>query len=556
METASIMRQAPTSLASLSLPGFLLLCVSAAIVAFWAWLGAPVRLPGSEANLGEPLYCVSYAPFRSHQSPFDASTRIGPEQVEEDLQRIKKISNCVRTYATDFGSQHVPAIARKLDMKVLMGIWIGDDVMRNRVQVETALSLANRFPDVIQAIIVGNEVLLRRDTTAAELIAFVKEVKSRTSLPVTYADVWEFWLKNPELAPLVDFITIHTLPYWEDIPIAADKAAAHIDATRKMVTQTFPGKEVLIGEVGWPSAGRMREGALPSLSNQARVLGEVTKAARAGGYRFNWIEVIDQPWKRKSEGTVGGYWGLFESGAEQPKYMPGEAVSDHPHWKLQAGLGVGFALAILGLAVIFAFRRREPLPLRIWLAVALVALTGGALIGLMIEKLVLESLRPQDWAFGTLRACVMIAATFAGAIALTNGQPAPALSRLFGDGRKTATRGAVLLNLLLVAVCFFALQSALALVFDPRYRDFPAATLTIGVMPLLVLGLLDRVSPALRGEKVLAGGITLLALCIVVVEGVANWQALWFALALGGLALLLAGVRMPGLSTDGKVQEQ
>ena len=137
METISIMRQATPTFANLSLAGLLMLCVSAAIVALWAWLGAPVRLPGSEANLGEPLYCVSYAPFRSHQSPFDASTRIGHEQVEEDLQRIKKISNCVRTYATDFGSQHVPAIARRLDMKVLMGIWIGDDVMRNRVQVET-----------------------------------------------------------------------------------------------------------------------------------------------------------------------------------------------------------------------------------------------------------------------------------------------------------------------------------------------------------------------------------------------------------------------------------
>ena len=160
--------------------------------------------------------------------------------------------------------------------------------------------------------------------------------------------------------------------------------------------------------------------------------------------------------------------------------MPGEAVSDHPHWKLQAGLGVGFALAILGLAVIFAFRRREPLPLHTGWRIALVALTGGALIGLMIEKLVLESLRPQDWAFGALRASVMIAATFAGAIALTNGQSAPALSRLLGDGRKAATRGAVLLDLLLLAVCFFALQSCARACFRSALPGFSGCNLDDG----------------------------------------------------------------------------
>ena len=39
---------------------------------------------------------------------------------------------------------------------------------------------------------------------------------------------------------------------------------AHVEAIRKRVTAAFQGKDILIGEVGWPSAGRMREGALPS----------------------------------------------------------------------------------------------------------------------------------------------------------------------------------------------------------------------------------------------------------------------------------------------------
>src|ERR1700761_4087093 len=102
-------------------------------------------------------------------------------------------------------------------------------------------------------------------------------------------DVWEFWNRNPQLAGVVDFVTIHLLPYWEDFPIPVDRAAAHVELIRQQMVARFPGKDVMIGEVGWPSAGRMREGALPSRSNQDRVLAEVAARARAGHYRGNFI---------------------------------------------------------------------------------------------------------------------------------------------------------------------------------------------------------------------------------------------------------------------------
>ncbi len=68
-------------------------------------------MPPHAVKLNEPIYCVSFAPFREGQSPFDPTTRIGIQQVEEDLTRIRKITDCVRTYATDLGSQHVPPLA-------------------------------------------------------------------------------------------------------------------------------------------------------------------------------------------------------------------------------------------------------------------------------------------------------------------------------------------------------------------------------------------------------------------------------------------------------------
>ena len=86
------------------------------------------------------------------------------------------------------------------------------------------------------------------------------------------------------------------------------------------MVNAFPGKEVLIGEVGWPSAGRMREGALPSPVKQARVILDDLALSKRENFNVNIIEAFDQPWKRALEGTVGGHWGLFEAATRAPKF--------------------------------------------------------------------------------------------------------------------------------------------------------------------------------------------------------------------------------------------
>ena len=176
-------------------------------------------------------------------------------------------------------------------------------------------------------------------------------------MPVTYADVWEFWLRNREIYEAVDFVTIHILPYWEDIPVRAKFAAGHVDDIRKRMAVAFPDKEILIGETGWPSAGRMREGALPSRTNQARVVSEILDLAKREKFRVNLIEAYDQPWKRQLEGTVGGYWGLIDDAQRAVKYPPGEPISNYPFWKLQMGCGMALS-AFVFLAGWLTLRRR------------------------------------------------------------------------------------------------------------------------------------------------------------------------------------------------------
>ena len=215
-------------------------------------------------------------------------------------------------------------------------------------------------------------------------------------MPVTYADVWEFWLRYREVAAAVDFITIHILPYWEDFPIPARDAAAHVDAIRSQVAAAFPGKEILIGEFGWPSAGRMREGALPSRANQARVVQEVVALASATNYRVNVIEAYDQPWKRQLEGTVGGHWGLFDAYERQRQIQLGRGGLQPSRLALAGrrrrrarGRDVCRRRGDCAAVPPLRWRRRR------WLAIAAMALVSGTLIGWTIENMPHREPRPR-----------------------------------------------------------------------------------------------------------------------------------------------------------------
>ena len=251
---------------------------------------------------------------------------------------------------------------------------------------------------------------------------------------------------------------------------------------RRMVT-AFPGKEVVIGEVGWPSAGRMREGALPSPSNQARVIQDVLALGKRENFHVNVIEAFDEPWKRALEGTVGGHWGLLDDATRTPKFVWGHAVSDHPYWRAQAAGGILFALIVFGAALV----ARRDAPPALWLAVSANAIAGGTLIGWAVANAPVESLGVAGW----LRSLA-----FVGVAALTppvvsaaamRGAPLPRFSALLGPAAgRVRDPLTIIVGALLIATTLLAILAALGLVFDPRYRDFPFAPLSAAAVPFYV----------------------------------------------------------------------
>jgi exo-beta-1,3-glucanase (GH17 family) len=490
--------------------------------------GRPVPLP----EVAEPrMPCVSYAPFRrAGHSPFDPALTITPAMIEADLRLISTVSRCVRTYGVDHGLDAVPALARQLGLRVILGAWIDSDSRGNGAQLQRALALTRDYADVIDLLVVGNEVLLRGEQTPAALADMLATARLSSRVPVTYADVWEFWRRHGDvLRQHVDVVTIHLLPYWEDTPVDVERAVAHLVTVNAEMQAIFLPLPVLIGETGWPAAGRQRGAATPGRLEQARFIRQLLTSKQILPHSgqpmplpaFNLIEAFDQPWKRKLEGAMGGYWGIFTADGEQRVALRGPVVADPQWWQLPlaalAGAcgGLLWALGKLG-------RRHYAALLGSTLAAG-----GIAMLALLQWQQLLQWNRTLlDWALG---GGLMLAALISSLAASDRLSAALA-------GRHHNAKIAQWSNLLLLGLVFL---SALGLLLDGRYRPLSWPMLAAPAALLLVLRLLGEPAPNKYPlERWLAALCAAAALLLVWQEGFDNTQAL--GLALNWLVLALA----------------
>jgi cellulose synthase/poly-beta-1,6-N-acetylglucosamine synthase-like glycosyltransferase/exo-beta-1,3-glucanase (GH17 family) len=394
-----------------------------------AWALRQTQAP--ESNFDGILNSVSYSPFTTSTHPDQEGSRPPEERIRAELKAIAPYTKAIRLYSSTGGVEQVPKIAAEFGLKVTLGIWLDkkdrrgpgepkpefdsdckgrfereiSDVMnvpcssRNILEIRSAFDLLRKNRN-INALMVGNETLFRRDFTADELAEIVKQVKRELGGAVQvstgeiysellgidndtaqlrpsnalnvfqrtydfserlYRQVFGGTVAAPQtpsqralaaekLVSRLDFVAVHVLPYWGGIP-----AGSAVDETVSIYGQLkekFKGKKVVIAEFGWPSSGYNRNAAVPGRFEQAEIMrGFVAKAEKLG-IDYNLIEAYDQPWKT-IEGSVGAYWGLFDNQTHEPKFAWSGPVSDADSWKIAAmavALGILLSLPILAMA--------------------------------------------------------------------------------------------------------------------------------------------------------------------------------------------------------------
>ena len=290
----------------------------------------------------EKIESLSYSPYEGYNKNL-----LSKQQIYDDVTMLENFTNKLRTYAT-LEANAVLEATPDSNMPIDLGLWISGDHEQNHLEIKRAIKLLEKYPNRINSVIVGNEVLLRADLDEVELFAYVDFMRQFTKKPITVAETWDVWERVPDLAKHVDFLTIHILPYWEKIPI--DRFNEFIIEKYSLVEKIHPNKKIVIGETGWPSHGYNNRSAVPSLKNQAMAIRGFVNLANEHGWHYNIIEAFDQQWKGYDEGNVGQYWGIFTSDRALKFQLNGD-IELNQYWLYQmiAATIIGAIITLLGL---------------------------------------------------------------------------------------------------------------------------------------------------------------------------------------------------------------
>ena len=317
--------------------------------------------------LGNPNYpAISYGGYRE-KTRDDVPT---VEDLKEDMQILFAMGiRVLRTYNTSQYPQAeriLEAIKQlkqadpNFEMYVMLGAWIDcknawtdippiheqESEENNQAEIDMAVTLANRYPDIVKVIAVGNEAMVQwavkyfvYPKTILRWVNYLQDFKISGQLSpdvwITSSDNFESWgggdkgYHTPDLEALikaVDFLSVHTYPfhdshynpeYWgvfddeENLSKLQMIEAAMLRAKYYAISQ-YQGvadyveslgleKPIHIGETGWSSVAATAYGASGSKAadelKQALFYKHMRKWEKDSGMSVFYFEAFDEQWK-------------------------------------------------------------------------------------------------------------------------------------------------------------------------------------------------------------------------------------------------------------------
>jgi exo-beta-1,3-glucanase (GH17 family) len=288
---------------------------------------------------------ICYSGYREGQCP----GRVYPsyDEVKEDLLILAKNWKFLRLYDSSPHAETVLQVIsdESLDFKVMLGVDMGAEMSNphcpwgaefsdetletnrqaNNDQVDKAIALSNRYPDIVFSLSVGNEASVEWSdhmVPVSNLIAYVQKIKRAIKQPLTFCENYVPWTYKLEpLAAELDFISVHTYPAWEYRTM--EDALEYTKHNYHSVVNHYPGKPVVITEAGWTTAsnGRGIEPWNASEELQARYYEQLLEWTSEEKILTFVFEAFDEPWKGSPDLLEPEkHWGLFNV-ERQPKLV-------------------------------------------------------------------------------------------------------------------------------------------------------------------------------------------------------------------------------------------
>ncbi len=280
---------------------------------------------------------ICYSGYRENQSPIDG-TFPSYDEVCEDLRLLERNWQYLRLYDASRHAELVLDAIRNegFDFKVMLGADMGAEVSnpkcpwgamyseaqlaanreKNSAEIDRVIALANRYPEAVFSISVGNEATVEWTdhlVPVQHLIGYVRRIKAATPHPVTFCENYVPWTRKLEpLAAELDFISLHTYPVWEYQTI--ERALDYTRQNYRSVADHYPDKPVIITEAGWTthSNGRGIEPWNASQKFQAQYVRQLMDWSREHQILTFVFEAFDEPWKGSPDPLEPEkHWGIF-----------------------------------------------------------------------------------------------------------------------------------------------------------------------------------------------------------------------------------------------------
>jgi len=267
------------------------------------------------STLREGLHGLCFSPYVEGQETGDM---LSEDQIRRRMNLIMPHTEWIRSFSCTEGNQWIPRIAREKGLKTLVGAWISNDRERNEREILALSALAK--DGLVDIAAVGNEVLLRGELSEPEVIEYLRKVRALLPrhVPVGYVDAYYHLVERPALVTVCDVILVNCYPFWEGA--SNEQALLYMQYMYELSEQAAGGKEVIIAETGWPSAGQDVLEAKPSAENAMKYFINAQQWAKDKDIALFYFSSFDESWKVYHEGEVGTRWGLWDKN-EKPKFI-------------------------------------------------------------------------------------------------------------------------------------------------------------------------------------------------------------------------------------------
>ncbi|EAQ41138.1 glycosyl hydrolase family 17 protein [Polaribacter sp. MED152] len=345
--------------------------------------------------LGNPKYlAISYGGYRAKSRTIQPTIA----QLKEDLKLLHAMGiRIIRTYNVQTQYPHASNVLEAIhqlkkeddsfEMYVMLGAWIdclnawtdkapnhNEESPQNEGEIERAVVLANKYPDIVKIIAVGNEAMVNWAASyyvqpkvilkwVNHLQQLKKDGKLSKDLWITSSDDFSSWGGGPDsyrtedlrqLIRAVDYVSMHTYPYHNThynsdfwTTPEADKKLSKQEIVDKAMVRALnfaknqyenvseyvksidSTKSIHIGESGWATVSNGHYGFNGSRATDEYKQGLYYKSMRDWTNKNQiscfYFEAFDEQWKdAKNENGSENHFGLFT--------LKGEAK--YPIWDL------------------------------------------------------------------------------------------------------------------------------------------------------------------------------------------------------------------------------